>query len=86
MYVCLFPQLYEAVLLYDYCMDNVFTELVLIHCLIALFFLKSEPQMDHFFSPIFPPFWWQHSQITESGFIFKFIHQVNLKTDSLLPV
>lgn len=28
--LCLSAQLYEAVLLYDYCMDNVFTELFFI--------------------------------------------------------
>ena len=29
-YLCLSTQLYEAVLLYDYCMDSVFTDVVFV--------------------------------------------------------
>lgn len=41
------PQLYEAVLLYDYCMDNVFTELVFIQ---LAFLLLSFIFFSEFFS------------------------------------
>lgn len=54
-YLCPFPQLYEALLLYNYCMDNVFTELVIIqhalhfNCSIYFFAVRWTTNESFFF-------------------------------------
>lgn len=63
MYLCPFPQLYEALLLYNYCMDNVFTELVIIqhalhfNCSIYFFAVRwtTNESFFFFFSASFCP-------------------------------
>lgn len=44
-YLCLSTQLYEAVLLYDYCMDSVFTDVVFVQLVLlwcSTLFLSSQ--------------------------------------------